>query len=264
MLTVEAANAESHDVVCDRQRCLEEANRVIEAAEAAGVVIRVTGGVAIGMICGSSALDPLLRTYADIDFVGLGDARADVAGLFSRLGYQPEVQFNALHGATRMFFQHDQLGLQADVFIDGIRACHYLDVKDRLAVLPRTLAPADLLLSKLQVVSTNEKDYKDAIAVLADHDLTNDDSGVSLSRITEVCSQDWGWWRTVTMVATRTVEVAERWAEQTPSIYPVPGRLRRLIETLDSAPKTPKWKLRAKIGDRMRWHEDPEELAHDS
>jgi hypothetical protein len=264
MHTVEAANTGAHDVELDRQGCLEEANRVVDAAESAGVAIRVTGGVAIGMICGSSALDPLLRTYADIDFVVLGNARADVAQLFTRLGYQPEVQFNALHGATRMFFQHDQLRLQADVFIDGIRACHYLDVRDRLGVYPRTLAPADLLLSKLQVVSTNEKDYKDAIAVLADHDLTDDDSGVSLPRFAKVCSKDWGWWRSVTMIATQTVEVAERWAERTPSLQHVPGRLRTLIETLDSAPKTPKWKLRAKIGDHARWHEDPEELTHDT
>jgi hypothetical protein len=246
----------------ERQRCLDEAQRVIEAAETAGIPLRATGGVAVGLICTSSTLDALARSYADIDFVGLREKRPAIEKLFPALGYQPEARFNALHGATRMFFGHDQLGRQADIFLDGIRACHYLDVKDRLLAWPCTLAPADLLLSKLQVVCTNEKDFRDAIALLADHDLTDDDSGICVPRIAGVCSQDWGWWRTVTLVAARTAEVAEHWSEQTPSIRHVPSRLRTLIEEIDRAPKTRKWKLRAKIGERMRWHEDPEEPTH--
>ena len=98
--------------------------------------------------------------------------------------------------------------------------------------------------------------------MLADHDLTDDDTGVSVARVLRLCSQGWGWWRTVTMVATRTASVAERWSEQTLAIQHVPERLRTLVEAIDRAPKTRKWTLRAKIGDRMRWHEDPEELVH--
>jgi hypothetical protein len=35
--------------------------------------------------------------------------------------------------------------------------CHALDLRDRLALDELTLTPADLLLTKLQVVETNER-----------------------------------------------------------------------------------------------------------
>jgi hypothetical protein len=37
---------------------------------------------------------------------------------------------------------------------------------------------------------------------------------------------------------------------------------RRLLELADSAPKGVKWKLRANVGDRVRWYELPEEVGH--
>ena len=41
-----------------------------------------------------------------------------------------------------------------------------------------------------------------------------------------------------------------------------PARLRQIVERLESAPKSRKWKLRARVGDRVRWHEEPEGLEH--
>jgi hypothetical protein len=35
-----------------------------------------------------------------------------------------------------------------------------------------------------------------------------------------------------------------------------------LLALADSAPKSMKWKLRSNIGDRVRWYELPEEVAH--
>jgi len=35
-----------------------------------------------------------------------------------------------------------------------------------------------------------------------------------------------------------------------------------LREIADSAPKNMKWKLRARVGDGVRWYELPEEVAH--
>ena len=35
-----------------------------------------------------------------------------------------------------------------------------------------------------------------------------------------------------------------------------------LLEVARSAPKSMKWKLRANVGDRVRWYELPEEVAH--
>ena len=241
---------------------MAEAARVVEAAQSASLNLRVTGGVAIAMICPSARDGVLARSYADVDFIGLRGDTPAIESFFPQIGYVAEEEFNALHGENRLFFQDLELEREADVFIDAVRACHHLDVRDRLDVWERTLAPADLLLSKLQVVQTNEKDFKDAIALLADHELTDDESGICVPHIAGLCAQDWGWWRTVTMVAERTAGVAEEWARDTPALGVVPGKLRTLLDEIERAPKSRKWKLRAKVGDRVRWHEEPEELDH--
>jgi hypothetical protein len=72
-----------------------------------------------------------------------------------------------------------------DVLVDRFAMCHRLDLRDRLALDTRTLPLADLLLSKLQVVERNEKDLKDLVALLADHDLDGEDA-VDTARILAV------------------------------------------------------------------------------
>jgi hypothetical protein len=130
--------------------------------------------------------------------------------------------------------------------------------------LEYTLTPADLLLSKLQVVNTNEKDYKDATAVLADHEITADDSGININRLNELCAADWGWWRTVTMVAERTHRFVRELAQgpDGEDLRHVADRTRHLLAELERAPKSRRWKMRARIGDRMPWHDDPEDIEH--
>jgi hypothetical protein len=246
------------------QNPIDEAARVVDAAAAGGVKLRLTGGVAIATISPSALREPLRRLYNDIDFVSRGRDQRAVEALFAELGYHAEDEFNALHGENRLFFIDRENGREADVFVDKVDACHRLDLADRLDLAPRTIPPADLLLSKLQVVATTPKDYTDAIAVLSDHEVVEADgaTGISLERIEAVCCSDWGWWRTVTMVGAATLEMAEGLTGEGRIPAEAPVRLRQVLERLESAPKTRKWKLRARVGDRVRWHEEPEGLEH--
>jgi hypothetical protein len=243
---------------------LEEAVRVIDAADAAGLQLRLTGGVAIATISPSALREPLRRLYNDIDFVSRSRDQRDVEELFAGLGYHAEEEFNALHGENRLFFIDRDNSREADVFVNKVDACHTLELADRLEIAPRTIPPADLLLSKLQVVETTPKDYTDALAVLSDHEVVEPDgaTGISLERIEEVCCSDWGWWRTVTMVGGRTLEMAEGLSGEGRIGPEAPARLRQVLDRLESAPKSRKWKLRARVGDRLRWHEEPEGLEH--
>jgi hypothetical protein len=243
---------------------IEEAVRVTDAAAAAGLEMRLTGGVAIATISPSALKAPLRRLYNDIDFVSRGREQRDVEALFADLGYHAEDEFNALHGENRLFFIDRENGREADVFVDKVDACHTLELGDRLGIAPRTIPPADLLLSKLQVVETTPKDYTDAIAVLCDHEVVEEDAatGISLSRIEAVCCSDWGWWRTVTMVSASTLEMAEGMVKDGHVTPAAPARLAQIVERLETAPKSRKWKLRARVGDRVRWHEEPEGLEH--
>lgn len=240
---------------------LAEARRVVEAAAAAALPLRATGGVAIAMVSPSARQAPLQREYGDIDFVARSADAEDVAAFFAELGYAPEEEFNVIHGQRRLFFTDaENDGRQADVFLDRIEACHKLELRDRLELVPETLTLADLLLSKLQVYKTNEKDFTDALALLADHDLSGDDSGISRDRLAQVCGSDWGWWRTVTIVARRVDEFAAAHGEEMASAR---ARVEQLERELEEMPKSRRWKMRAKVGERARWYEEPDEIEHE-
>ncbi len=175
------------------------------------------------------------------------------------LSYVPDREFNMFHGDRRLCFRDEESQRQVDVFIDEANLCHRIDLRNRLQAVPLTLSLADLTVLKLQVVETNEKDYLDLCAIFADHDLTADDSGINLPYIAALTGSDWGLWRTLGMIAENT----EQFALGLPAFEAkerVADRLRRLRAELDSVSKSRAWKLRARIGERKRWYELPEEI----
>ena len=236
-----------------------EGRRIVAVAAEQNVPLRALGGIAVAMTCPSSSRPPLARTYADIDLATTRAAREGVGALLESLGYRGDKEFNALHGRRRLYFWDERAERQVDVFVGEANLCHRIDLEGRLEAVPLTLSPADLMVLKLQVVETNEKDYLDLCAIFADHEFTPDDSGINLRYVAELTSVSWGLWRTVGMVGERT----ERFALELPGFEAgelVAGKLRRLRAELSSAPKSRAWKLRARIGDRKRWYELPEEV----
>lgn len=236
-----------------------EGTRIAEAAAERGLPLRVLGGVAVAILCPSSRKPPLRRDYKDIDLATDRASKEEVAQLMESLGYAPDREFNMLHGHRRLFFWDEVNRRQVDVFVNEANLCHRVELKDRLAVHPITLAPADLALLKLQVVETNEKDYLDICALFVDYDLTQDDSGIDAAYISRLAASDWGLWRTLGMVAERS----ERFALGLSGFdqgEAVAKRLRRLREVLDTVPKTRSWKLRSRLGERKRWYALPEEV----
>lgn len=246
---------------------LAEATRVLRAAERAGLLLRATGGVGIALLSPSAHRAPLRRTYQDLDFFGESDDAHRIADLFASVGYLPEEEFNVLHGQRRLFFRHPDSPLEADVFLDRIEMCHELDLRGRLAGHALTVSPADLLLSKLQVMETNAKDVQDTLALLADHPLGEGPEEISLMRIDEICTSDWGWWRTATLVAERARTAAGELAsnaepEMARALATAVERIDALVAHLADAPKSRRWSLRARIGERKRWYETPEDIDH--
>jgi hypothetical protein len=236
----------------------EEAVRVLDAADAAGVVLRATGGLAVNLICPSARVPPLARTYKDLDLVGRRGDAGPITDLLASLGYRPDQEFNALHGHKQLYFWDPRNGRQLDVFVERIELSHVLDVGHRLEATPRTLSPADLLLTKLQVVEVNEKDLKDACALLVDQPVSAE--GIDPRRITEVLGSDWGWWRT----CTKTLDAVTRYAEGLDGFQGRDRMLRsaqELRDVIEGAPKSLRWRLRSLVGERVRWYELPEETG---
>jgi hypothetical protein len=134
-----------------------EGARVVSMANDAGVPIRLTGGVGIAQCCPSASSEPLKRTYADIDIVGRSRERRAIRDLVTELGYKPDAEFNAVHGARRLLFWDSSNARQLDVFLDRYEMCHTIDLRERLELCQMTLTPADLLLTKLTVVEATRK-----------------------------------------------------------------------------------------------------------
>jgi hypothetical protein len=235
-----------------------EGIRVLDAAEAAGVVLRAVGGVAVWLTCPSGRIPPLARPYKDLDLVVPGGLSEPITDLLISLGYEPAEHFNKLHGHQRLYFWDPANRRQLDIFVRRFAMCHQLDLGDRLELVPRTVPLSDLLLTKLQVVEVNERDLKDAAAILADHPVAP--GGIDPERVVEVLAGDWGWWRTATATLDATAAYVDRLDrfEGTSTVLQTVETLRGRV---DAAPKGARWRLRAIVGERVRWYELPEEIG---
>jgi hypothetical protein len=240
-----------------------EAERVARAAVVAGLEMRLMGGVAIWLTSPSVRRSPLERSYGDFDLaVTKRDARACGAFL-EAAGYIPEKMFNALHGATRLNFRHPDGSWPVDVVIDEVRMSHRIDLRGRLGGPGPTLTLADLLLTKLQVWEINHKDLGDILGLLADHELADreDPDTIDRRRITMLSAADWGLCHTIERNLRGTLdELALRAPDEAP--HEVGAQVRALLDAIAAAPKSVAWKARARVGERVRWYETPEEVRH--
>ncbi len=222
--------------------------------------LRLLGGVAIKLRAPAELPSAFTRTYADIDFVTAKKTAGAAAKLFRAEGYAPHVAFNALHGNERLLFFDEEHDRQVDVFVGAFSMCHRIPMDERLQVDPISIPLAELLLTKLQVIELNEKDVRDTLGLLHDHPVGDEDGEtVNASRLATLCCADWGLCRTITQNLVACRDFAD--THEVPDREVVRERLDALLERIEAEPKTRGWKLRAKIGERKRWYELPEEVA---
>lgn len=235
----------------------QEALRVIGKAAEKGIQLRLLGGIAIKMRCASAKHRALTRNYADIDMVGLKKQRLKIKALFPELGYEPREKFNVMQG-DRLIFNDLAHSRRFDIFLDGMKMCHNLNFKDRLTNHPYTLSPADLLLTKLQVVEFTEREIKDVIALLMDFPIVETDSqdGVNGKYVAQICADDWGIFKTFTINIDRTRENLSSYLKEDSAT--VLERLNQLQKMITEIPKSTRWKMRAVIGEKKIWYELPE------
>ena len=245
-----SVTAPEHDIV-------REAHRVLDAAT--DIHLRVLGGVAIELSLPGPPLLP--RPYNDIDFITARGEGPKTVRVFEELGYEGDHQFNGLNGHRRLLFYDAANERRVDVFVGRFEMCHTWPLDARLSAAERTLPLGDLLLTKLQIFAVNEKDQRDIFNLLYGHKLTEDDIGINVPYIAKLCAGDWGLWRTATMNIERARGAAQRFQLAPEDEAVVLSRLDDLRKRIDAEPKSAKWKLRARIGERVQWYEDPEEIG---
>jgi hypothetical protein len=244
----------------------QEALRLLREIGRRGIAAALIGGMGVRLLAAGRLHEAYRRDIADLDFVtrrgagrGLGDALVDA-------GYVPDAEFNALNGAHRLLFYDTTHGRQVDVFVDAFAMCHTLPLGERVVIGAGTLPAAEVLMTKLQIVELNAKDRGDLYALLLSHEVGSDDAGftVNVERIVTLTANDWGLQHTFE----RNLAQLEAGLAEQPLAEPeraaVAGRVRALLQAMEQAPKSRKWKLRDRIGERKRWYEEPEEVQRDA
>lgn len=238
---------------------LGAALEAIEQAEREGTRMRLLGGIAVRHLAASAAQAPLARTYHDYDVVVASRDGAATARVFRSLGYGEDPHFNAIHGAQRMIFTSTE-GFDVDVLVGTFQMCHRLELGADLPEAGLTVHPADLLLTKLQIVEIEDKDLRDASAILHDVPVAPGEGAVlDPGRFVRPLSSDWGFFHTVERNLQKVADFSARVLGDEGA-----GRVGRAVGALQDAmaraDKSMKWKMRARVGEKVAWYELPEEV----
>jgi hypothetical protein len=247
-------------ITIERTKLISRALEIINKAQESNITLRLIGGAAIATIAEKGS-KIFARNYKDADYFGLSSQRKEIISLLESLGLEQNKRFNALHGYIRLMFYDQVLDSTIDIFLDEFVMCHKLILKDRLKLYYPTIPPSDLLLTKMQIINLTENDKKDIAALLYDLEIGDGDKDkiLDINHIVGILSNDWGFYKTYTINHDRMVDFLKN-SEYSSIILP---KMQKIRDAVDNAPKSMKWKMRAKIGDKVKWYEEPEDVNTD-
>jgi hypothetical protein len=232
----------------DPRELIAAGRRLVAAGAAASVPLRLLGGAGVILHCPRTLGGVPHREIGDLDVIIPASAGRGIAVVFESEGYTADRRFNAMQGDRRMIF-NGPVG-KVDVFVDNFELCHKLELGSRLELESEVLPAADLLLTKLQVVELTQKDLDDIALLLTEHALAEGPGDhIDVAYLSHLMADDWGLWRTSSQTLTG---VAERRPD-------VADKAHQLGEAFEAAPKTRRFRMRARIGERKRWYEIPDE-----
>jgi hypothetical protein len=81
------------------------------------------------------------------------------------------------------------------------------------------------------------------------------------SRLRAVLGKDWGFCHTFERNARKVGELSAQ-DQPTAPVHNVGEQVTALLHAVEDAPKSRAWKLRSRVGERIRWYETPEEVKH--
>ncbi len=249
----------------EREVFENELQRIIMASEEQGVTLRVIGSLAFQMHCQKYGYlqSALGRAYTDIDFAGYRNQANSVKEMMQDLGYEEVKEVSIVSEGDRAIFHQINSTLHVDVFYDKLDFSHVISWNDRLEVDRPTIPLAELLLEKMQIYKINEKDIIDTIMLLLEHQLgDNDDEVINIERIAQLLSKDWGLWRTTTMNLDKVKQMAGNYSELSDDEkFHVVTQVEKSLSRIEAEPKSRGWKLRARVGDRVKWYKEVDEVG---
>jgi hypothetical protein len=202
------------------------------------------------------------RAYTDIDLAGYGDQAEEVRKFMLEVGYEEKKEVFILTEGDRAIFERSDPKIHVDVFFDKLSFSHVIYWDARLEVDSPTIPLAELLLEKMQIVEINEKDVVDTIMLLLEHPLgETDEETINIVRVAKLCANEWGLWRTVTMNLDKVRQLALVYDQLTEAQKgEISAKAAAALERINAEPKTLAWRIRARVGDRVKWYSDVDEV----
>jgi hypothetical protein len=248
----------------ERERFENEVRRIVEAGTTAGVTLRLLGSLAFQFHCSEFGFlqEKMGRAYTDIDLAGYNREAKNIRALMAGLGYTEDREVWVVSEGGRAIFSHAGLKLHVDVFYEKLDFSHVIPWTGRLEKDSPTIPLAELLLEKMQIVQINEKDVIDTIMLLLEHPLGDHDrETINMDRVAKLCSEEWGLWRTVTMNLNKVRQLAGGYSQLSEKQRKdVATQIEGALAHIEAVPKSMAWRMRARVGDRVKWYKDVDEV----
>jgi hypothetical protein len=247
---------------------LEEARHLTDEAQKQGIILRVMGPIALHFYFPEYVdlyrrMERLgERVFTDIDYASYGKCRSKIVPFFEKQGYQLEKRAAMLSGNTRHIYFGGRIPM-IDVFFDKLDYNHPIEYKNRLEIDPFSVSLTDLLLQKLQIVPISDKDLKDGMLLFMASQIGESDAGmINAKYLAKIMSDDWGFYYTATMNLVKIKEASTGVKALTDANRQlISERADQLIQIIENAPKSGKWKGRAKVGTKKLWYKEVSDWA---
>lgn len=241
---------------------VQEMYRLVEAANAKKIQLRAIGGLAVEIH--NKTKHPLFqREFADLDFCIPLKQRREFEAFMPEVGYTPHKQFNVLNGDQRQIYYHNPTEMKVDIFVGHFEMCHRIPLEDRLNADPVTIPLAELLLSKAQIIELNRKDAFDLTSILLNNATgEGDNETINLKILAQLGSQDWGLYKTTSINLDKIEQMLNK------NEIPLNEDERTLViqhindirRAFNEMPKPVAWQLRDRVGTRVKWYIEVEEV----
>ncbi len=136
-----------------------------------------------------------------------------------------------------------------------------VDLSDRLELDNYTVTVSDLLITKLQIGRLNEKDERDILTLLSDLELGSEDrpGTIDVPYLAGLCASDWGLYHEVLLNLAHLRDRLDAYPLESRNRGRLAEKMAQLQQAIVDHPKSHAWRMRAKIGTHMPWHETVEE-----
>lgn len=248
----------------EREKFETELKAILKASDESGILLRVIGSLAFQMHCPEFGYlqAAMGRAYTDIDFAAYSRQAKQISDLMAGMGYVENREVYIGSEGERAIFDKAGTNLHVDVFYEKLDFCHTIYWKNRLEVDSPTIPLIELLFEKMQIVQINEKDIIDTIMLLLEHPLGDtDDETINIKLAAQLCANDWGLWRTSMMNLEKVKQLAYHYTQlSSEQKSKVESQVDVILARLNDEPKPLAWRLRDRVGDRVKWYKDVDEV----